>query len=69
MDGIMSNLRNKCEDHGLINKPPMSPYLYDCWWCNEPPTTLKEVKFKKEGVFSEVEASPLLAKSDIPPQP
>ena len=37
MDGIMSNLRNKCEGHGLINRPLMSPYLHDCWWHNKPP--------------------------------
>ena len=64
MDRIMSNLRNKCEGHGLINRPPTSPYLHDCWWRNEPPTTLKEAKPKKEGVSSETEASPLPAKSD-----
>ena len=52
MDRIMSNLRNKCEGHGLINRPPTSPYLHDCWWRNEPPTTLKEAKPKKEGVPS-----------------
>ena len=67
LDGIMSNLRNKCEGHRLINRPPISPYLHDCWWCNEPPITLKEVKPRKEDVFSEVEASPLPPKSDIPP--
>ena len=55
----MSNLRNKCEGYGLISRPLINLYLYDCWWCNEPPTTLKEVKFKKEDIFSEVEASPL----------
>ena len=66
MDGIMSNLRNKCEGHGLINRPPMSPYLYDCWWRNEPLIILKEAKFKKEGVASETGASPLLVKFDIP---
>ena len=60
----MSNLRNKCEGHGLINRPPMSPYLHDCWWRNEPPTTLKEAKPRKEGVSSEAEASPPPAKSD-----
>ena len=65
----MSHLRNKCEGHGLINRPPMSPYLYDCWWRNEPPTALKKAKFKKEGASSEAEASPPPAKSDIPPQP
>ena len=58
MDGIMSNLRNKCEGHGLINRPPMSPYLHDCWWRNKPPTTIQEAKPKKEGVPSEAEASP-----------
>ena len=42
----------------------MSLYLHDCWWRNEPPTTLKEVKPKKEGVSSEAEASPPPAKSD-----
>ena len=62
LDGIMSNLRNKCEGHGLINRPPTSPYLHDCWWRNEPPTTLKEAKPKQEDVSSEAEAS---AKSDI----
>ena len=60
----MSNLYNKCEGYGLINRPPMSPYLYDYWWCNEPPTTLKEAKPRKEGVSSEAEASPPPAKSD-----
>ena len=40
MDGIMSNLRNKCEGHRLINRPPMSPYLYDYWWRNKPPTII-----------------------------
>ena len=69
MDGIMSNLRNKCEGYRLINRPPTSPYSHNCWWCNEPPTTLKEAKPKKEGISSEVEASPLSAKFDIPPQP
>ena len=59
MDKIMNNLRNKCEGHRLINRPPINPYLYDCWWCNKPPTTLKNFKFKKEGVFSEAEALPL----------
>ena len=53
LDGIMSDLRNKCEGHGLINRPPMSPYLHDCWWRNEPPITLKEAKSKKEGVPSD----------------
>ena len=47
----------------------MSPYLYDYWWRNKPPIILKEAKPKKEGVSSEAEASPLPAKSDIPPQP
>ena len=42
----------------------MSLYLYDCWWLNEPPTTLQEAKPKKEGVSSEAEASPPPAKSD-----
>ena len=64
MDGFMSNLRNKCEGHGLINRPPMSPYLYDCWWRNEPPTTPQEAKPKTEGISSEAEASPPTAKSD-----
>ena len=59
LDGIMSNLRNKCKGHGLINRPPMSPYLYNYWWCNKPPTILKKIKFKKEGILSEVEALPL----------
>ena len=54
----MSDLRNKCENYGLINRPPTSPYLYDCWWRNKPPTTLKEAKPRKEGVSSEAEASP-----------
>ena len=64
MDGLMSNLRNNCEGHGLLNRPPTSPYLHDCWWRNEPPTTLQEAKPKKEGVSSEAEASPPPAKSD-----
>ena len=42
----------------------MSPYLHDCWWRNEPPTTLKEAKPKQEDVSSEAEASPPPAKSD-----
>ena len=54
----MSNLRNKCEGHGLINRPPTSPYLHDCWWRNKPPTTIQEAKPRKEGVPSEAEASP-----------
>ena len=58
MDGIMSNLRNKCKGHRLINRPPMSPYLYNYWWRNKPLTTIQEVKPKKEGVYSEAEASP-----------
>ena len=58
LDGIMSDLRNKCEGHGLINRPPTSPYLYDCWWRNEPPIILKKAKSRKEGVFSEAEALP-----------
>ena len=62
MDRIISNLRNKCEGHGLINRPPTSPYLHDCWWRNEPPTTLKEAKPKQEDVSSE---APPPAKSDI----
>ena len=64
MDKFMSNLRNNCEGYKLINRPPTNPYLYDCWWRNEPPTTLKEAKPKKEGVSSEAEASPPPAKSD-----
>ena len=64
LDGIMSNLRNKCEGHGLINRPPMSPYLHDCWWRNKPPTTIQEAKPKQEDVSSEAEASPPPAKSD-----
>ena len=54
----MSDLRNKCEGHRLINRPPMSPYLHDCWWRNEPPTTLKEAKPRTEGVSNKAEASP-----------
>ena len=53
MDRLMSNPRNKCEDHGLLNRPPTS---------HQP--TLKEAKPKKEGVSSEAEASPPPAKSD-----
>ena len=68
MDGIMNDLCNKCVGYGLINRPPTSPYLYDFWWCNEPLIILKETKPKKEYIFSEVEASPLPAKFDIPPQ-
>ena len=64
----MSDLRNKCEGHRLISRPPMSPYLYDYWWRNGPPIILKEAKFKNEGVSSEAEVSPLSAKFDIPPQ-
>ena len=60
----MNNLRNKCEDYKLINRPPISPYLHNYWWRNEPPTTLKEAKPRKEGVPSEAEASPPPAKSD-----
>ena len=60
----MSNLRNKYKGHGLLNRLPISPYLHDCWWRNEPPTTLQEAKPKKEGVSSEAEASPPPAKSD-----
>ena len=69
MDRIMSNLCNKCEGHELINRPPISPYLHDCWWRNKPPTTLKEAKPKQEDVSSEAEASPPPPKFDIPPQP
>ena len=58
LDGIMSDLRNKCEGHKLINRLFMSPYLHDCWWRNKPPTTIQEAKPKKEGVPSEAEASP-----------
>ena len=65
MDVLMSNPRNNCEGYGLLNRPPTSPYLHDCWWRNEPPTTLKEAKPKKEGVSSEAEASPPPSKSDI----
>ena len=65
----MSDLRNKCEGHRLINRPPTSPYLYNCWWRNEPSTILKKIKFKKENIFNEAKASPPPAKSDIPPQP
>ena len=65
MDGIMSNLCNKCEDYGLINRPPTNPYLYNCWWRNKPPTTIQEAKPKQEDVSSEAEASPPPAKSDI----
>ena len=61
----MSHLRNKCEDHRLLNRPPTSSYLHDCWWRNEPPITLKEAKPKKEGVSSEAEASPPPSKPDI----
>ena len=68
LDGIISDLRNNCEDYRLLNRPPMSPYLYDCWWRNEPPTTLKETKPKKEGVSNKAEALPPPPKSDIPSQ-
>ena len=64
MNRLMSNPRNNCESYELLNRLPMSPYLYDCWWRNEPPTTLKEAKPKKKGVSSEVEASPPSVKSD-----
>ena len=53
----MSDLRNNYKGYGLLNKPPISLYLYDYWWCNEPPTTLQKAKPKKKGV------------SNIPPQP
>ena len=69
LDGIMSNFRNNCGGYGLINRPPISPYLHNCWWRNKPPTTLQEAKLKTEGISSEAEASPPPAKSDIPPQP
>ena len=55
---IINNLRNKCKGHGLINRPPMSPYLHNCWWRNKPPTTIQEAKPKKEDIPSEAEASP-----------
>ena len=64
MIALMSSLRNNCEGHGLLNRPPISLYLHDCWWCNEPPTALKEAKPKKEGVSGEAEASPPPAQSD-----
>ena len=64
----MSDLRNKCEGHGLISRPPTSPYLYDCWWRNEPPIILKEPKPKKKEASNKAEASPPPAKFDIPPQ-
>ena len=64
----MSDLRNNCEGYRLLNRPPMSPYLYDYWWCNKPPTALQKAKPKKEGVSREAEALPPPAKSDIPPQ-
>ena len=66
MNILISNLRNNYEGYRLLNRPPMSPYLHDCWWCNKPLTTLQEAKPKKEGVSSEAEASPLLAQSNIP---
>ena len=58
LDRIISDLRNKCEGHRLINRPPINPYLHDYWWRNKPPTIIQEVKPKKEGVPSEAEASP-----------
>ena len=51
MDVLMSNPRNNCKDYGLLNRPPISPYLHNYWWCNKSPTILKKAKFKKEGVF------------------
>ena len=36
MNVLMSDLRNNCEGHGLLNRPPMGPHLHDCWWRNEP---------------------------------
>ena len=54
----MSNLHNKYKGYKLINRPPISPYLYDYWWRNKPLTTIQEAKPKKEGVPSEAEASP-----------
>ena len=65
----MSHPRNKCEGHGLINRPFMNPYLYDYWWRNEPPTTLKEAKSRKKGVSNKTKASPPPTNSNIPPQP
>ena len=65
MNILISNLRNNYKDYRLLNRPPMSPYLYNCWLRNKPPTTPQEAKPKKEGVSSEVEASPPPAKSDI----
>ena len=60
----MNNLRNNCEGYRLLNRPPMGPYLYDCWWLITPPITLQEAKPKKEGASSEAEASPPSAQSD-----
>ena len=62
----MSDLHNKCEGHKLINRPPISPYLYDYWWRNKPPIIIQEVKFKQEDISSEAEASPSPAKFNIP---
>ena len=68
MNLLMSNLRNNCKGYGLLNRRSINPYLYNCWWCNKLLTTLQEVKLRKKGVSSEVEASPLPAKFNIPPQ-
>ena len=61
----MNYLYNNYKGYKLINMPPISPYLYDCWWRNKPPTTIQEAKPKQEDVSSEAEASPPPAKSDI----
>ena len=63
----MSNLRNKCEGYGLINRPLMSPYLHNCWWRNKPPIIIQEAKPKKEDVLSEAEASPPPQNLTYPP--
>ena len=67
MNVLMSNLRNNCEGYRLLNRPPINLYLYDCWWCNKPLTTLQKAKPKKEGIFNEAEASPLPAQFNMPP--
>ena len=64
MNVLMSNIRNNYKDYKLLNRPPTSPYLHDCWWRNKPRTTLQKAKPKKEGVSNEAEASPPPAQSD-----
>ena len=69
MNVLMSNLRNNCEGYGLLNRPPISLYLHNCWWCNELLIILKEAKPKKENISNKAEVSPPPAQSNIPPQP